>query len=221
MARNKTSKAWMHEHVNDTYVKQAKADGYRSRAAYKLLQMDAKDKLLRPGGVVVDLGSAPGGWSQVAAAAVGPTGRVVAVDLLEMTGIHGVTFIQGDFGHNAVLDAVTEALAGRSVDLVLSDMAPNMTGIGAVDQAAVAGLAELSLDFALRFLGPKGSLLVKVFHGVGFDDLLKQMRRSFREVVVRKPEASRGRSPETYLLARMKQLGADGQEAAGEGTNRD
>jgi len=220
MARNKTSKAWMQEHVNDTYVKQAKAEGYRSRASYKLLQVDAKDKLLRPGMVVVDLGAAPGGWSQVAASAVGPSGRVIAVDLLEMTGIHGVTFIQGDFGHEAVLGAVTEALGGRSVDLVLSDMAPNMSGIGSVDQAAVSGLAELALDFALRFLGPKGGLLVKVFHGVGFDDLLKQLRMAFREVVVRKPEASRGRSPETYLLARTKRV-PDGQDAGGTGTNGD
>lgn len=220
MARNKTSKAWMQEHVNDTYVKMAKADGYRSRAAYKLLQLDAKDKLLRPGAVVVDLGSAPGGWSQVAASAVGPTGRVVAVDLLEMVGVHGVTFIRGDFSDDVVLGAVTEALGGRSVDVVLSDMAPNITGIGSVDQAAAAGLAELALDFALQFLGPRGALLVKVFHGVGFDDLLKQLRKAFREVVVRKPEASRGRSPETYLLARTKQ-DSGGHQADGTGTNTD
>lgn len=220
MARTKTSKAWLHEHVNDPWVKKAQAEGYRSRAAYKLLQIDAKDRLLRPGTLVVDLGAAPGGWSQVAAKAVGPAGRVVAVDLLEMAPVPGVRFIQGDFGTDAVLAEVTAALEGRSVDLVLSDMAPNISGIGLVDQAGAAGLAELSLDFALRFLGPRGALLVKVFHGVGFDDVLRQMRAAFREVQVRKPEASRGRSPETYLLGREKR-GVAGQEPAGSPSNQD
>lgn len=220
MARTKTSNAWLREHVNDTYVKRAKAEGYRSRAAFKLMQMNEKDHLLRPGSVVVDLGATPGGWSQVAAASVGPSGKVVAVDLLEMEPLRGVEFVQGDFGDDAILAEVMAKLGGRQVDLVLSDMAPNLTGIGAVDQAGVAGLAELALDFALRFLSPKGALLVKVFHGAGFDALLKQMRQAFLEVAVRKPDASRDRSPETYLLARGKR-GVSTADAAGAGTNRD
>lgn len=220
MARTKTSNAWLREHVNDTYVKRAKAEGFRSRAAFKLQQIDAKDHLLRPGSVVVDLGATPGGWSQIAAAAVGPSGKVIAVDLLEMEPLRGVDFIHGDFGDDAILAEVTRRLAGRSVDLVLSDMAPNLSGIAAVDQAGVAGLAELALDFALRFLSPRGVLLVKVFHGVGFDALLKQMRQAFTDVSVRKPDASRDRSPETYLLARGRRV-APPIEAQGAGTNRD
>ncbi len=220
MARTKTSNAWLREHVNDTYVKRAKAEGFRSRAAFKLQQIDAKDHLLRPGSVVVDLGATPGGWSQIAAAAVGPSGQVIAVDLLEMEPLRGVDFIHGDFGDDAILAEVTRRLAGRPVDLVLSDMAPNLSGIAAVDQAGVAGLAELALDFALRFLSPRGVLLVKVFHGAGFDALLKQMRQAFSEVSVRKPDASRDRSPETYLLARGKR-DARPVDAQGAGTNRD
>lgn len=202
MARNKTSKAWMREHVTDQFVRKAQVDGMRSRAAYKLEQIAGKDGLLRPGMTVVDLGSAPGGWSQVAARAVGQTGKVVAIDLLDMQGIHNVHFIHGDFGDDAVLQEVEKALDGQKVDLVLSDMAPNMSGIATVDQARVAGLAELAVDFALNHLKPQGNFLVKVFQGSGFDDILKTMRGVFTSVHIRKPEASRARSSEIYLLGK-------------------
>lgn len=202
MARTRTSKAWMREHIEDPWVQKAKAEGWRSRAAFKLMQIDAKDRLLRPGMRVVDLGSTPGGWSQVAVKAVGRQGRVVAVDLIEMVPVAGVEFLQGDFETDATVAAVRALLDGRPADLVLSDMAPNLSGIGAADQARMAGLAEAAAAFALEVLTPDGAFLTKVFHGVGFDDLLRGLRSTFRSVAVRKPEASRGRSPETYLLAR-------------------
>lgn len=202
MARSKTSKAWMHEHVTDAYVQRAKAQGYRSRAAFKLLEVDAKDRLLRPGQIIVDLGAAPGGWSQVAAAKVGRTGRVIALDLLPLDPIGGVHFIQGDFTEEAPLAALDEALAGAKVDLVLSDMAPNLSGISVADQARSIYLCELALDFAVDHLRPEGGLLVKAFQGAGFPELLQTMRSRFRTVVSRKPDASRGRSSEMYLLAR-------------------
>ena len=202
MARNKTSKAWMQEHVTDPYVRRAQAEGMRSRAAYKLQQLAERDKLLQPGMVVVDLGAAPGGWSQVASRAVGATGRVLAVDLLEMLPVAGVTFIHGDFGDDAVLAAVQQALGGQGADLVLSDMAPNISGVASVDQARSVGLAELALDFAVNHLKPRGNLLVKVFQGSGFDALVAAIRRRFVQVVIRKPEASRSRSSEVYVVAK-------------------
>lgn len=202
MARNKSSKAWMREHVTDPYVQRAQAEGMRSRAAYKLEQLSARDKLLRPGMVVVDLGAAPGGWSQVASRAVGDSGVVIALDLLEMTPMHGVRFIRGDFHDVTVLHALEAELAGRAVDLVISDMAPNLSGIAGVDQARSQALAELAQEFAVKHLKPNGNFLVKAFHGAGFDELVQGLRRAFREVVVRKPEASRSRSSEVYLLAK-------------------
>jgi 23S rRNA (uridine2552-2'-O)-methyltransferase len=202
MARNKTSKAWMQEHVTDPYVRKAQAEGMRSRAAYKLQQLAERDNLLKPGMVVVDLGSAPGGWSQVAGRAVGTEGRVVGVDLLEMLPIPAVRFVQGDFGDDSVLAEVEKFLDGRPVDLVLSDMAPNMSGVASVDQARSIGLAELALDFAINHLKPQGNFLVKVFQGSGFEQLVADVRRSFVQVVIRKPEASRSRSNEVYLVAK-------------------
>jgi 23S rRNA (uridine2552-2'-O)-methyltransferase len=202
MARNKTSKAWMQEHVTDPYVRKAQAEGMRSRAAYKLQQLAERDNLLKPGMVVVDLGSAPGGWSQVAGRAVGTEGRVVGVDLLEMLPIPAVRFVQGDFGDDSVLAEVEKLLDGRPVDLVLSDMAPNMSGVASVDQARSIGLAELALDFAINHLKPQGNFLVKVFQGSGFEQLVADVRRSFVQVVIRKPEASRSRSNEVYLVAK-------------------
>ncbi|MBX3666531.1 MAG: RlmE family RNA methyltransferase [Burkholderiales bacterium] len=202
MARNKTSKAWMHEHVNDPYVRRAQAEGMRSRAAYKLQQLAERDRLLKPGMTVVDLGATPGGWSQVAAAAVGPSGRVVAVDLLEMAPVAGVSFIHGDFGDDAVLAEVERALGGNGADLVLSDMAPNISGVAGTDQARSIGLAELALDFAVKHLKPQGNFLVKVFQGSGFEALVAEIRRRFVQVAIRKPEASRSRSSEVYVVGK-------------------
>ena len=192
----------MREHVTDPFVKRANVEGFRSRAAYKLQQIDAKDKLLKPGMTVVDLGAAPGGWSQVAAKAVGPSGRVIAVDLLEMREVPGVTVISGDFSEDSTLAAVEQALNGQPVDLVLSDMAPNMSGIASADQARAVALVELALEFAVKHLKPHGNFLVKTFHGAAFDGLVSSLRRSFQQVTIRKPEASRSRSSEIYLLAR-------------------
>ena len=192
----------MREHVNDPFVQRAKREGWRSRAAFKLMEIDDKDKLLRRGEVVVDLGAAPGGWSQVAAKRVGDTGLVFALDLLEMDPIHGVHFLQGDFRDDAVLEQLAESLAGRPVGLVMSDMAPNMSGVNLVDQARVMHLAELGLEFARAHLKPQGAFLVKVFQGSDYDAFLKAMRLTFASVAVRKPEASRDRSAELYLLGR-------------------
>ncbi|MFA5915760.1 MAG: 23S rRNA (uridine(2552)-2'-O)-methyltransferase RlmE [Burkholderiales bacterium] len=202
MSRSKTSKAWMREHVNDPYVQKAKAEGYRSRAAYKLLEMDKKDRLLAPGQLVVDLGAAPGSWSQVAAARLGAKGRVVAVDLLPMEPLPGVNFVQGDFREQEVLDALLLALGGSKADLVICDLAPNISGIGVSDQARAMYLAELALEFARQCLKPGGCLLVKVFQGAGFTEFLAAMRKAFAKVASRKPEASRGRSSEMYLLGK-------------------
>ena len=202
MKRTKTSKQWMMEHVNDAYVQRAKAEGYRSRAAYKLIEVAARDKLLKPGMVVVDLGAAPGGWSQVAAARVGARGRVLAVDLLPMDALRNVTFLQGDFREEALAQALERELGGRPIDLVLSDMSPNISGIALSDQARAMHLAELALEFAVKHLKPGGNLLVKVFQGSGFQEFLRAMRDHFTHVVTRKPEASRGRSNELYLLGK-------------------
>jgi 23S rRNA (uridine2552-2'-O)-methyltransferase len=202
MSRSKTSKAWMREHVNDPYVQKAKAEGYRSRAAYKLLELDRKDRLLAPGQLVVDLGAAPGSWAQVAAAKLGARGRVVAVDLLPMAPLPGVRFVQGDFREREVLDALLAALGGEKADLVISDLAPNISGIAVSDQARAMHLAELALEFSRQCLKPGGSLVVKVFQGVGFTEFHRAMREAFAKVGSRKPEASRGRSSEMYLLGK-------------------
>jgi len=202
MKRTKTSKAWMTEHVNDPYVQQAKKLGYRSRAAFKLLEIDARDHLLKPGMVVVDLGATPGGWAQVAAKKVGAKGRIIALDLLEMPPLAGVEFIQGDFTEDAVLAELESRLGGAAVDLVISDMAPNISGIGLSDQARSMHLAELAMDFAAQRLKPTGCFLVKLFQGSGFEEFVREARRHFRQVMMRKPEASRSRSKEVYLLAK-------------------
>jgi 23S rRNA (uridine2552-2'-O)-methyltransferase len=200
MKPSKTSKQWMREHVNDPFVQLAQKEGYRSRAAYKLLEIDAKDRLLKPGTVVVDLGATPGGWSQVAAARVGRGGKVIALDLLPLVPMAGVDFIQGDFREQAVLGQLEEFLQGKPVGLVISDMAPNISGVASADQARAMHLAELALEFALEHLKPDGSFLVKVFQGAGFEEFLKLMRSRFARVVTRKPKASRDRSSEVYLL---------------------
>jgi len=195
-------KSWMQEHVTDAYVKRARVEGMRSRAAYKLDEIAARDRLLKPGMVVVDLGAAPGGWSQVAAGRVGPRGRVIALDLLEMPSLPGVTFLRGDFRDDATLAELERMLGGQRADLVLSDMAPNLSGIASSDQARVLELAELALDFALKHMKPKGNFLVKTFQGAGFEDYLRILRSRFSAVAVRKPEASRDRSREVYLLGK-------------------
>lgn len=202
--KNKANKAWIHEHVNDAWVQRARAGGLRSRAAFKLSEIDDKDHLLRPGMTVVDLGSAPGSWSQVAARRIAPGGRLVALDLLPMDAINAVHFIQGDFREDDVLRQLVEALDGRRVDLVLSDMAPNMSGIASVDQARVILLAELTLEFCREHLKPGGGLLVKVFQGDGFMELRKAIQEMFAKMHLRKPAASRDRSAEIYLLAQGK-----------------
>ena len=195
-------KNWMQEHVSDAYVKRARAEGMRSRAAYKLDEIAVRDRLLKPGMVVVDLGAAPGGWSQVAARRVGPRGRVIALDILEMPSLPGVTFLRGDFRDDATLVELERVLAGQRADLVLSDMAPNLSGIASSDQARALELAELALDFALKHMKPKGNFLVKTFQGAGFEEYLRSLRGRFSAVAVRKPEASRDRSREVYLLGK-------------------
>ena len=195
-------RAWIERHVNDPYVKRARTAGYRSRAAFKLLEIDAKDRLFAPGQTVVDLGAAPGGWSQVAAAKVGPHGRVVAVDMLDLPALPGVVFIRGDCSDVTTLQRVEDALGGAKVDLVLSDMSPNLSGVAVYDQARSVHLAELAVALALAQLRPTGALLVKAFHGAGFPDLLAGMRKRFARVTIRKPSASRDRSAEVYVLAR-------------------
>jgi 23S rRNA (uridine2552-2'-O)-methyltransferase len=202
MKRTQTSKAWMREHVNDPWVQRAKREGYRSRASYKLIEIDERDHLIKPGMTVVDLGATPGGWSQVAAKKLAGNGRVIALDILEMQLLHNVTFIQGDFREQAALDALLKVLDGKPVDLVISDMAPNISGISIADQARAMHLTELALDFAIEHLKPGGNFLVKVFQGDGFEAFVKAMRAAFRQMHTRKPEASRGRSSETYLLGK-------------------
>ncbi|MFS1703335.1 23S rRNA (uridine(2552)-2'-O)-methyltransferase RlmE [Aestuariibacter sp. GS-14] len=202
MAKSKTSKKWMDEHVNDIYVKKAQIDGYRSRASYKLIEINEKDNLFRTGSVVMDLGSAPGGWSQIVAPIVGDSGRVIASDILPMAGIVGVDFIQGDFTDEAVYDQILQTLGDERVDTVVSDMAPNMSGVNTVDQYASMYLVELALDMARNVLKPGGSFCAKVFQGVGYDEYVKDVRSSFDKVMVRKPAASRPRSREVYLVAK-------------------
>ncbi len=190
----------MQEHVNDEYVKRAQRDGYRARAAYKLIEIDDRDHLIKPGMTIVDLGSAPGSWSQVAVQRLKGQGKVIALDLLEMQPVSGVQFIQGDFREQAVLDQLEAALGGKPVDLVIADMAPNISGISDVDQANAMYLTELALDFSYKWLKPGGQFLVKVFNGSGFEEIIRNMRQGFDKVATRKPKASRDRSSEVYLL---------------------
>jgi 23S rRNA (uridine2552-2'-O)-methyltransferase len=204
MPRSKSSRAWLERHVNDPYVQRAVAAGYRSRAAFKLLELDAKDRLLARGQLVIDLGAAPGGWSQVAAAKVGPGGRVIAIDLLPMAPIDGVSFIQGDFADAAGLAALEASLDGTLADLVLSDLSPSLSGVRASDQARSTALGDLVADFALAHLKPGGTLVMKAFQGAGFPPLLERLRRAFGRVATRKPAASRSASSELYLVARRR-----------------
>ena len=202
MARSKSSADWLKEHVDDIWVQKAQQDGYRTRASYKLIELDDKDKLIRPGSVVVDLGSAPGGWSQVVAQRVGEKGLVIASDILEMDAIADVTFIQGDFTTEEVYDELVDVIDGRPVDLVISDMAPNMSGMSSIDQPGAMYLVELALDMARQVLKPNGSFVAKVFQGEGFDAYLADMKQSFAKVMIRKPKASRARSREVYTVAK-------------------
>jgi 23S rRNA (uridine2552-2'-O)-methyltransferase len=201
--RTKSSARWLAEHANDEFVKRAHREGWRSRAVFKLAQIDETERLLRQGIRCVDLGAAPGGWSQYAARILGGKGRIVATDILPMEAIAGVDFVLGDFREDAVLEAVLAAVGAAKVDLVLSDMAPNMAGIDVVDQSRSMLLAELALEFAERVLAPGGDFLVKLFQGAGFEEIIKSARGRFGRVVTRKPKASRDRSPEIYLLARQ------------------
>lgn len=200
MKPSRTSKAWMQEHLNDPYVKLAQKEGYRARAAYKLMEIDDKDKLIKPGMIVVDLGSAPGSWSQVAVQRLKGQGKVIALDILDMQPVAGVTFIQGDFREESVLRQLEEKINKTPVDLVIADMAPNISGVKDVDQAGAAYLTELALEFSKDWLKPNGNFLVKVFIGAGFEEILQNMRQMFDKVVTRKPKASRDRSSEVYLL---------------------
>jgi 23S rRNA (uridine2552-2'-O)-methyltransferase len=201
-ARTKSSARWLNEHVNDPYVKQAQKDGYRSRSSYKLIQLNEKDRLIRPGMLVVDLGSAPGGWSQVAARLVGAKGRVLATDILPMEPLKNVEFIQGDFTEEPVLKQVLDWLGDNKPDVVLSDIAPNISGIDSADQASSMYLVELALDMARQVLKPKGDFVAKVFQGTGSEEFLKDLRTSFDKVLIRKPAASRSRSREVYMVAK-------------------
>ena len=207
--RSKSSQRWLKEHFSDPYVKKAQAEGMRSRAAYKLEELVARDRLLKPGMVVVDLGAAPGGWSQWVRQELGSQdqrnpGRVIALDILEMPPLAGVEFLHGDFREDAVLSTLEASLGGRQVDLVLSDMAPNKSGMDAVDQPRMMHLAELAMDFADHHLRPGGAFLIKLFHGTGFDDYVRELRRRYGKVAIRKPAASRKRSSEVYALAQDK-----------------
>ena len=208
MKRSASSRQWLRRHVSDPYVQRSRKEGYRSRAAYKLIEIDDRDRILAPGAVVVDLGAAPGGWTQVSVKRAGPKGRVVAIDLLEMEPVAGATFLRGDFAGPAGLAAVEAALAGARVDAVLSDMSPNISGIAITDQARSMALAELARDFALAHLKPGGAFLVKLFQGAGYEEFHRSLRAAFAKVVVRKPDASRGESAELYLLARGARHGA-------------
>lgn len=201
MARSKSSHNWLREHFDDPYVLKAQQDGLRSRASYKLIELIEKDNLIRTGMTVVDLGSAPGGWSQVAAKAVGDQGKVFASDILAMDPIPGVEFVQGDFTEESVFQTLMTLIGDRPVDIVISDMAPNMSGVAAVDQPAAMYLVELALDMASTILKPNGAFVAKVFHGEGFDEYVKTVRQQFNRVVMRKPKSSRARSRETYMVA--------------------
>jgi 23S rRNA (uridine2552-2'-O)-methyltransferase len=202
MARSKSSHRWLQEHVNDPYVKQAQKDGYRSRSSYKLIELNERDRLIKPGMLVLDLGSAPGGWSQVAGRIVGEKGRVIATDILPMDPVRNVEFIQGDFTQEDVFNKILETLGNRKPDLIICDIAPNISGIDSADQASSMYLVELALDMARRVLKSKGNFVAKVFQGSGSDAFLKELRTSFDKVSIRKPAASRPRSREIYVVAR-------------------
>lgn len=201
MSRSKSSSRWLREHFDDVYVKRAQAEGLRSRAVFKLEELIERDRLLKPGMRVVDLGAAPGGWSQLVRQRLGEKGTVIALDILPMQGIAGVDFIQGDFREEDVLHELERRLGGEPVDLVLSDMAPNMSGVALADQIRAMDLAELALDFSRHWLKPGGAFLIKLFQGAGFDDYLRNLRAQFARVTMRKPKASRARSREVYALA--------------------
>ncbi|AHK15151.1 MAG: 23S rRNA (uridine(2552)-2'-O)-methyltransferase RlmE [Thalassolituus sp.] len=202
MARSKTSADWLKEHIDDIYVQKAQQDGYRTRASYKLIELDERDQLLRSGMTVIDLGSAPGGWSQVVAQRLGDKGLVIASDILPMDAIADVTFIQGDFTTDEVFDELLTAINDRPVDLVISDMAPNMSGMASIDQPGAMYLVELALDMARQVLKPNGTFVAKVFQGEGFDEYLTDVRSSFTKVLIRKPKASRPRSREVYIVGK-------------------
>jgi len=204
MARSKSSSRWLREHFDDVYVKRAQSEGWRSRAVFKLDELLERDRLLKPGMTVVDLGAAPGGWSQLVRARLGDQGRIIALDILPMQGIGGVEFIEGDFREENVLKQLEDSLDGQKVDLVLSDMAPNMSGVVVADQARVMHLAELALEFSREWLKPGGAFLIKLFQGAGFDDYVRDLRAEFGRVTMRKPKASRARSSEVYALASAK-----------------
>jgi len=202
MARSKSSGRWLREHEKDTYVQRSRVEGYRSRASYKLLELEKKDRLFRPGMTVLDLGAAPGGWSQVAVAQVGGKGRVIASDILPMDTLAGVDFVQGDFTEESVFEEILAVLGDGQADLVISDMAPNMSGMKAVDQPRAMYLVELAADMAARVLKPGGVFVAKVFQGEGFDAFLVELKRAYRSVAIRKPDASRARSREIYVVAK-------------------
>lgn len=206
MARSKSSSRWLREHFDDEYVQRAQREGWRSRAVYKLAELDQKYRLLKPGMAVVDLGAAPGGWSQYAARVLGAKGRIIALDILPMDSLPGVVFIEGDFRDEAVLARLEVELGGQAIDLVISDMAPNISGMGAVDQPRAMYLVELAVDFARQHLRAGGTFVAKVFQGEGFDALVQDLRQDFERVVVRKPKASRPRSREVYLVATGRKL---------------
>jgi 23S rRNA (uridine2552-2'-O)-methyltransferase len=206
MARTKSSRRWLKEHFDDEFVKRAQREGFRSRAVYKLDEIQQRDHIIRPGMTIVDLGAAPGGWSQYALGLVGRKGRIVAMDILPMDPLPGVEFVQGDFHDDAVLEQLLQAMQGQAIDLVMSDIAPNITGVDVVDQPRAMYLAELAVDFADKVLRPGGDLLVKLFQGEGFDALLRDLRSRYDKVVIRKPKASRSRSREVYALARGRKV---------------
>lgn len=206
MARTKSSRRWLKEHFDDEFVKRAQREGFRSRAVYKLDEIQQRDHIIRPGMTIVDLGAAPGGWSQYALGLVGRKGRIVAMDILPMDPLPGVEFVQGDFHDEAVLEQLLQAVQGQAIDLVMSDIAPNITGVDVVDQPRAMYLAELAVDFADKVLRPGGDLLVKLFQGEGFDALVRDLRGRYDKVVIRKPKASRSRSREVYALARGRKV---------------
>lgn len=204
--RSKSSDRWLKEHVNDSHVQRAQIDGYRSRAVYKLIELDEKDQLIKPSGIIVELGAAPGGWTQYLAEKIGPRGKIIASDILPMDTVAGsaeaITFIQGDFTEQSVADAIEAAVGENGADLVLSDMAPNLSGVASSDQARAMGLVEMALDTASRVLHPEGAFAAKVFQGEGFDAFVRELRSQFKNVKIRKPDASRARSREVYVVAR-------------------
>jgi 23S rRNA (uridine2552-2'-O)-methyltransferase len=202
--KSHSSRQWLKQHFTDPYVLRAQKEGYRSRAVYKLLEIQEKDKIIRPGMTIIDLGAAPGGWSQISSELLQKTGRIIALDLLPIEPLDDITFIHGDFREESVVTQLKQAIANMPIDLVLSDMAPNMSGISHVDQLRGITLAELALDFCIEHLKPNGDFLTKIFQGVGTDDFIKTVRSHFKQVLIRKPKASRAQSAEIYLLARHK-----------------